>query len=230
MGERPTTPVLSSSDLTPPSVRGIEMPTSPKGRRTRARLLDAARVVFERDGFLEARVADIATEAGVSHGTFYTYFDSKTAVFRTVVGEVMQKVWHTRLSTDGASDLSPYARIERANRQFVRVYRDNVAMMALHEQAMTYDDEMRDLRLMVRRRSVERVWRSIEDLQAEGMVAADLDARVAASGLVSMVSNFVYFWLAMSEADYEEDVVVATLTRLWAAALGLSPDPPNPDA
>lgn len=199
-------------------------PISAKGRRTRARLLDAAQVVFERDGFLDARVADIATEAGVSHGTFYTYFDSKTEVFRTVVSDVMEKIWHTRLSTDGNADLSPYARIERANRQFIRVFRDNLAMMALHEQVMTYDDEMRHLRLTVRQRSVERVCVNIEQLQAEGVVPADLHAFCAASALVSMVSNFTYFWLAMEQGDYDEDVAVETLTRLWASALGLRAD------
>jgi AcrR family transcriptional regulator len=199
-------------------------PVSRKGRRTRARLLDAARVVFERDGFLDARVADIAAEAGVSHGTFYTYFDSKTEIFRTVVSDVMDKIWHTRLSTDGNPDLSPHARIERSNRQFIHVFRDNVAMMALLEQVMTYDDEMRQLRLMVRRRSVERVCVNIEQLQADGVVAADLDAFCAASALVSMVSNFTYFWLAMEQGDYDEDLAVHTLTRLWAAALGLSAD------
>lgn len=199
-------------------------PISAKGRRTRARLLDAARVVFERDGFLDARVADIATEAGVSHGTFYTYFDSKTEIFRTVVSDVMEKIWHTRVSTDGNADLSPYARIERANRQFIRVFRENLAMMALHEQVMTYDDEMRLLRLTVRQRSVERVCVNIEQLQADGVVPADLDAFCAASALVSMVSNFTYFWLAMEQGDYDEDVAVDTLTRLWASALGLRPD------
>jgi AcrR family transcriptional regulator len=203
---------------------GAVAPISAKGRRTRARLLDAARVVFERDGFLEARVADIATEAAVSHGTFYTYFDSKTAIFRTVVSDVMEKIWHTRVSTDGNADLSPYARIERANRQFIRVFRENLAMMALHEQVMTYDDEMRLLRLTVRQRSVERVCVNIEQLQADGVVPADLDAFCAASALVSMVSNFTYFWLAMEQGDYDEDVAVETLTRLWASALGLRPD------
>lgn len=197
------------------------LPISPKGRRTRSRLLAAARVVFERDGFLDARVADIAAEAGVSHGTFYTYFDSKTEIFRTVVTDVMEKIWHTRSSTDGNRDLSPYARIERANRQFIRVFRDNLAMMALHEQVMTYDDEMRQLRLTVRRLSVERVCVNIEQLQAEGIVSRDLDPFCAASALVSMVSNFTYFWLAMKQGDYDEDVAVHTLTRLWASALNL---------
>lgn len=194
---------------------------SAKGRRTRARLLAASRTVFERDGFLEARVADIATEAGVSHGTFYTYFESKTAVFRTVIGEVMQQVWHTRVGADDEPGLSAYGRIERANRQFVRVYREHGAMLGLQEQAISYDDEVRGLRMEVRRRSVQRVQRSIERMQAERLVREDVDARLAAAALVSMVSNFCYFWLVLGEHDYDDEVAIEMLSRLWASALRL---------
>ena len=59
-------------------------PRSPKGERTRARLIDAAREVFERDGFLTARIADIARTAGLSQGSFYHYFESKEQIFREV--------------------------------------------------------------------------------------------------------------------------------------------------
>lgn len=219
---------VASIDGTPEAPSGLDRRTSslsPKGRRTRERLAAAARVVFERDGFLDARVADIAAEAGVAHGTFYTYFDSKTEIFRHVVADVMSLVWHVRESTDGSADLSPYEGIERANRHFVRVYRKNGAMLGLMEQAITYDDEIRQLRLAVRERSVERVRRSIERMQAGGSVRLDVDAAYAASALVSMVSNFVYFWLVMGEKDYDDEIVVQTLTKLWASALEMKLDP-----
>jgi len=41
-------------------------PRSLKGVQTRARLLDAAKEIFEENGFLEARIADIAVRAGLS--------------------------------------------------------------------------------------------------------------------------------------------------------------------
>jgi AcrR family transcriptional regulator len=214
--------LASTQGQAKPELSRVELgnvPVSAKGRRTRERLLKAARTVFERDGFLEARVADIADEAGVAHGTFYTYFDSKPEIFRTVVSDVMEQVWHTRTSTDGAPDVSPYEAIERANRQFVRVYREHGAMLGLMEQAITYDTELRDLRLMVRQRSVVRVQNSIERMQTEGIVRTDVDARVASTALVSMVSNFVYFWLVLGEGDYDDDEAVGVLTKLWASAL-----------
>jgi AcrR family transcriptional regulator len=201
------------------------VPVSAKGRRTRERLLKAARVVFERDGFLDARVADIANEAGVAHGTFYTYFESKPEIFRTVVADVMAQVWYTRDSTDGDLAVPPYEAIERANRQFVRVYREHGAMLGLMEQAITYDKDLRDLRRMVRERSVERVRRSIQRMQDAGTVRNDVDAECASSALVSMVSNFVYFWLVMGEGDYDDERVVQTLTKLWASALEMKLEP-----
>ena len=82
-------------------------PISAKGRRTRRKLLDAAQIVFERDGFLDARIADIAHEAGVSHGTFYTYFDSKTEIFRTLVTEVMEMVYDTQITPGDGGGLTP---------------------------------------------------------------------------------------------------------------------------
>jgi len=47
-------------------------PASARGTRTREALVRAARRVFERHGFLDARITDIAAEAGVASGSFYT--------------------------------------------------------------------------------------------------------------------------------------------------------------
>jgi hypothetical protein len=47
-----------------PSQTG-QPPVSARGLRSRAALVRAARAVFERDGFLEARIVDICAEAGI---------------------------------------------------------------------------------------------------------------------------------------------------------------------
>src|SRR5712675_1998315 len=59
-------------------------PRSRKGAQTRARLVEAAKAVFVEDGFRDARITDIAERAGLSHGSFYHYFDSKEQIFREV--------------------------------------------------------------------------------------------------------------------------------------------------
>ncbi|MEM7139580.1 MAG: TetR/AcrR family transcriptional regulator [Actinomycetota bacterium] len=52
-----------------------------RGRQTRDRLLDAAATAFATLGYDGVRVDDIASEAGVSHGTFYRYFPDKDTLF-----------------------------------------------------------------------------------------------------------------------------------------------------
>ena len=70
-----------------PPRRGVRRPARAARGRAQA-LVEAARRVFERDGFLEARITDITAEAGVAAGTFYTYFTSKEDAFAAVMEEV----------------------------------------------------------------------------------------------------------------------------------------------
>ncbi len=49
-------------------------------RQTRAAILDAARDLFERDGYDGASVDAIVARADVAKGTFYQHFDNKIAV------------------------------------------------------------------------------------------------------------------------------------------------------
>src|SRR5438093_13566714 len=90
-----------------------EPPRTPRGARTRAALVTAARTVFERDGYLNARLTDITAEANCSTGSFYTYFTNKEEIFAAVLEEAQEEMLHphVREITD-AED--PVALIEAA--------------------------------------------------------------------------------------------------------------------
>ncbi|NMH99078.1 TetR/AcrR family transcriptional regulator [Pseudonocardia acidicola] len=200
--------------------------TGVRARRTRALLLASAREVFERDGYVNARVADIAALAGVSHGTFYTYFSSRREVFRAVLSEVRADLNDALAVPLGDAGGRPDAatdfvrRVELSNRAFIQAYRRNRRMMALYEQAATIDPEVRAFRVEDRRAHVDRIARSIRRLQAAGLVDRSLDPRTAAAALASMVSNFCFHWLAMGE-PFDDELGTTTLTRLWVRSLGL---------
>src|SRR5690242_21711087 len=121
-------------------------PASARGVRTRQALVDAARSVFERDGFLEARITDITTQAGVSAGSFYTYFTRKEDAFAAVMDEVSEEMLHPRLREVADRD-DPVAVIEAANRAYLMAYRRNARLMALMEQVSHIDDDFRRLRM-----------------------------------------------------------------------------------
>jgi AcrR family transcriptional regulator len=56
---------------------------------TRARMLDAAAVVFRASGYERTRIEDIAAEAGVAYPTVYKAFGSKPAVLTAAVAHAM---------------------------------------------------------------------------------------------------------------------------------------------
>jgi AcrR family transcriptional regulator len=195
-----------------------------RGRRTRAALVRAARAIFERDGFLDSRIADITKRAKVAYGTFYTYFDSKEEIFGAVVAEVQTE----QLGMGGAGEpkersSDPVARIEAANRAYIDNYRKNAKVMAALEQLCTFSDEWRRVRLDLRRPFVSRASRAIARWQEAGWADPELDPWYAASALCNMVDRFMYVWMVLGE-DCEEDEALATLTRLWAQSLRLTPE------
>nr|WP_241659764.1 TetR/AcrR family transcriptional regulator [Sphingomonas glacialis] len=55
-------------------------------------ILDAAAIEFGERGFHDASVSGITRRAGVALGSFYTYFDSKDAVFRALVRDMSDQV------------------------------------------------------------------------------------------------------------------------------------------
>jgi AcrR family transcriptional regulator len=63
-----------------------------RGRRTLARLLDAAVAEFSEYSYHGARVARVAKRARTSHGTFYVYFDGKDDLLLAMQDEVVAEM------------------------------------------------------------------------------------------------------------------------------------------
>jgi AcrR family transcriptional regulator len=201
---------------------GYEERATAKGLRTRDDLLAAARRVFERNGYPETRVADIAAEAGVAHGSFYTYFSSKQAVFLAIVHDVGRQLREAVAPSPGDADVDAYEALDRSNRRYLQTYRANSAMWALVEQVSTSDPEIHRLRLLGRRQHVDRVARRIQRWQERGLADRDVDPHTTAGALVSMLSNFAYWWLAGGDT-YDAEAAAKTLTDICARAVGLRP-------
>lgn len=198
-------------------------PRSRKGAQTRARLVEAARTVFERDGFLEARVSDIAKEAGLSHGSYYHYFDSKEQLFREVAA--LQEERLTAPPDDAEAEPAavapPVERIRRANRRYFERYRDAAELMGVIEQVSRYDAQVNAARMATQRHFAERSERAIRRWQADGLVDAGIDPVVAADALGAMTARFAELWLVQGYREYDFDDAVEQVTRLWVNALGL---------
>src|SRR5690242_7292357 len=97
-----------------------------RGERTLRKILDAARGEFGERGFAESSIVAITQRAGVALGTFYTYFDSKEAVFQALV-RVMSAQVRDRVAPafkEASDSLDGERRALESFLEFARTHRD----------------------------------------------------------------------------------------------------------
>jgi AcrR family transcriptional regulator len=202
------------------------MPGESRGQRsaqTRARLLLAAKQVFEEHGYLPARVADIVKAAGVAHGSFYHYFDSKEDVFRELADQSDAALMAPmqEIILDPHSGTPTAERIRASVRQFLVAYQQEAAMIGLVEQVSRHDEHLRETRRKRLQRDNEQLAASIAALQRRGEADPTLDSRLTAALLGSMTTRFPEAWLVEGIYEATLDDVVDQITKIFVNALGL---------
>lgn len=191
-----------------------------RGGRTRNALIAATRVVIERDGYLAARIVDIAAEAAVATGSFYTHFAGKAEAFAAVLDAVQDEMLHAGVDDAHPTDGDVRRSVEAANRAYLEAYRRNARLLAAMEQLAVIDPSFTALRQRRSRAFVERSAAAVRRLQEAGLADPGLDPDIAARALSAMVSRMAYMTFVVGDGPPLDDLVT-TLTRLWANALGM---------
>ncbi len=105
-------------------------PRTARGEKTLRKILDAALAEFGTRGFSDSSIVGITQRARVALGTFYTYFDSKDAVFAALVSDMSSRVRDAVApSLEGASDaldaesraLAEYLRFVAGHKEVYRI-------------------------------------------------------------------------------------------------------------
>ena len=218
---QPSTGGPREAEVVRPAQTGRQ-PLSARGLRSRAALVRAARAVFERDGFLDARIVDICLEAGVATGSFYTYFKAKEDVFAAVMAEVHEETLHPRLDPGIETD-DPRAMIDAANRAYLMAYRRNARLMTLIEQVALIDERFLQLRLDRAHKFARRNAAAIARLQALGLADPGLDPLATAHAMNAMVSRMASLVFAYG-LDMSFDALAGMLLQVWSNALRIPGD------
>lgn len=199
---------------------------TPRGRRTRSALVEAAAHIFERDGFLDARIVDIAGRARVATGTFYTYFDSKEAIFREVADVLIDDLYQQSHVGDLAGS-DPRARIAAANRLYVQALARHAGLYSVVIQVASIDPQFRSRRQASRQAFVRRAARGLRQLQDSGRADPGIDADLTAALLCGMVENFAEVRHLLG-ARFDDERAVETMTDIWCRAIGCAAGPSGP--
>jgi AcrR family transcriptional regulator len=197
------------------------MPTTTRGERTRARLIDATATVVRAQGYAGATTRAIAAEAGVSEATIYRHFADKTELFFAAVVERHAPVidWMTQLPTSAGSG-SLEANLTETLHQLATLGSD----LAPLELAILADAE-----LARRRHAFDGVppgpptylSEYLRGEQARGRVRDDVDPDECAFALLAMLFGIVAGQIGAETPDASR--LIELSARVFAA--GLAPPP-----
>jgi AcrR family transcriptional regulator len=201
-------------------VTSMRAMATPKSKRRYGELLEAARLTFERLGYHDTRVADIVQAAGVSNGTFYTYFDSKVDVLKVLFSQVADD-FYDALTVDVDRQATPLLTLEATIRQFMHNYRDRIPMIRIMEQAVSSSDEFIEDCLRIRARFSARLIATLETHPLKNAAGHPVDAEMVAYALGGMVDDFARGCYLLGHV-VDEDAAISTMALIWASALGFA--------
>lgn len=186
-----------------------------RGERTRAKLLDAARVAFRDVPWSRARVEDVCRAAGVGHGTFYAYYANKEAVLEALVRRHAAVLY--RLAEEPWTNGDVRTDVRAVIAGFVALSAEDRDIRDVWFAAAPAEPALHALVAEVRSQFVARIRAALAASKEAGRARADLDVDVAATALAAMVEQTVA--LAQQGEGVASDRLVDGLTDLWVHAV-----------
>lgn len=103
-----------------------------KKRESRARILRAARTLFQEHGYDNTSVEEIAEKAEVAKSTFFNYFSSKESLLDSIVADEVEEIKHL-IEADLVGIHSPAAKIRIALKHFAM---DSISFLKITRKVM----------------------------------------------------------------------------------------------
>lgn len=184
----------------------------------RRRILDAAVSVFAQHGFYNAKVSQIAKEAGVADGTIYLYFKNKEDILIQVFIDAMDEILR-RQEEALATITDPIDRL----RTFIRVHFASVAESRAMAEVITVELRqsakfMRNTDMKPFGRYLAMIARIVDDGVRAGAFAESSVPRLIARAVFGAVDELALEW-AMSDRHQSLDEASSHVADLFLSGL-----------
>ena len=198
-----------------------------KSIERRQRILDAAARALAEVGYSEAKLSDIAQEAGTHAGSLYYYFPSREDLVKEVLITSLDRISEFSDSLETAQ-LSPLERVLSFIRLLVEqtLSPDDHYFRAYLRNGNQVPESIHGVLQTRRHRMRHTLARLIEEAQEAGQISTKTDAAIAAQFLIG-ATNWVNIWYEPS-GPHSIDKIVADFVELTLN--GLRGDLPLPIA
>ena len=193
-----------------------------RSRVTRAKIVEAAGVLTEKQGFERTPMGQIADQAGVATSTLYHHFPDKRALLEAMIDD-----WSERLVADQRSDLRLEAFAKSDPRAFLSGFLRKV-YQRLQDRNWIYvelfllvhrDDDLRTRFRTLKDAGIDRLAMIIEFGQQQGMLRKEPDAARAALLLGNSLEMLAVQLHMLQRPEDETDGLLDELTAMICSYL-----------
>lgn len=186
--------------MTEMEVDGRTARASRKRENRRKEILGAARRVFGEQGYHQTSITDLIRAAGIARGTFYLYFESKSAVFIDLLDALLSELRESIVGVDTTDEAPPveFQLVGTVQRLFGKVSENRLLARIIIREAVGLDDQV-DVRLRAFYRELHAyIRRSLEEGRRMGLIR-DIDTEVSAFCILGTIKQL------MEEIVVDED-------------------------
>ena len=166
-----------------------DQPSTPKGRATRERIVQAAAEVILTDGLSALNMVTVRRAAAVSGSQLAHYFADKQALIRAVIGRQARVVldFHRQPKLDGLQSFDDFERWIDLNMRYLKLigYDGTPTYHALAGQLAKSDAATRETLATGYWQWVELLDQALQQMKDEGILVADADPRRLALVIVT---------------------------------------------
>ena len=167
------------------------------------KIIDAATKVFAKKGFYNAKVSEIAQEAGIADGTIYIYFKHKDDILISLFEEKMQEVLDN-MKQQISLESDPLKKIEKFALVHLKLIQDNKDIAEIIQVELRQSSKfMKNYHNIKFFEYLDLIGHIIQEGQEKGLVREDILPGIAKRAFFGALDEMSRFWVLSKKPKYD---------------------------
>jgi len=179
------------------------------------RIIDAATRIFAQKGFFNAKVSEIAGEAGVADGTIYIYFENKDDILISLFEEQMQTVLDNMV-TQLESEDDPAEKLKTFALVHLRLIQKSKDMAEIIQVELRQSSKfMKEYENKKFAQYLDLIGDIVREGQEQGVFDRNVIPGVAKRAFFGALDEMSRFWVLSSRKRYDIEVAADQISSFF---------------
>jgi len=178
-------------------------------------ILDAAVKIFAKKGFFQARVSEIAREAGVADGTIYLYFQNKDDILISLFEDGMTRVIQN-VKAEIEKETDPLMKIRSFARAHLALVEDNTDLAEIIQvelrQSTKFMKEYRNEKFF---EYLDLISGIIKEGQERGLIRQDVEPGIFKRAFFGALDEMSRFWVLSMKPKFSVNAAAHQIAEFF---------------